>query len=137
MKSARGTVEKPGKSVKAKSTLNREIASSGWGRLRRMLEYKVCRVEVVNPAYTSQRCHQCGHMAEENRRKERFECVSCGYAGNADINAAFNILALGTGAAGQGGAFASVRAGPSGAGLSRDPDDLFMDIQGLLADCCI
>ena len=137
MKSAKGTVEKPGKNVKAKSGLNREIAASGWGRLRWMLEYKAHRLEKVNPAYTSQTCHRCGHVAEENRQKERFKCVSCGYAGNADINAAFNILALGTGAAGQGGAFASVRAGPSGRVLSRDPDDLSMDIQGLLADCCI
>ena len=137
MKSARGTVEKPGKHVKAKSALNRGVAESGWGRLRWMLEYKAHRVEAVDPAYTSQRCHRCGHVAEENRKEERFKCVSCGYAGNADINAAFNILTLGTGATGQGGAFASVRAGPSGTGLSRDPDDLFMDMQGLLADCCI
>lgn len=137
MKSAKGTAEEPGKSVRAKSSLNREIAASGWGRLRWMLDYKAHRVEKVNPAYTSQTCHRCGHVAEENRRKERFECVSCGYAGNADINAAFNVLALGTGAAGQGGAFASVRAGPSGRALSSDPDDLSMDIQGLLADYCI
>lgn len=137
MKSAKGTVEKPGKNVKAKSTLNRGIAESGWGRLRWMLAYKACRVEAVNPAYTSQTCHRCGHVAEASRKGERFKCVSCGYAGNADLNAAFNILALGTGAAGQGGAFASVRAGPSGRVLSSDPGDLSMDIQGLLADCCI
>ncbi len=137
MRSAKGTVEKPGKNVKAKSALNRGIAESGWGRLRFMLEYKAHRVEQVNPAYTSQTCHQCGHVAEANRRQERFKCVSCGYAGNADINAAFNILALGTGAAGQGGAFASVRAGPSGAVRSSDPDDLSMDMQGLLADYCL
>ena len=84
-----------------------------------MLEYKAYRVKAVEPAYTSQRCHRCGHMAKENRLTQaKFKCVSCGYVGNADINAAFNILALGTGAAGQGGAFASVRAGPSGAVLS-------------------
>ena len=136
LKSSKGTVESPGKNVKAKSALNRGIAESGWGRLRWMLEYKAHRVETVNPAYTSQRCHQCRHVAEENRREKRFECVSCGYAGNADINAAFNILALGTGAAGQGGAFAAVRAGPSGAVRSSDPYDLSMDIQGLLADYC-
>ena len=137
MKSAKGTVEKPGKHIKTKSALNRGIAESGWGRLRRMLEYKAHRVEAVNPAYTSQTCHRCGHVAEENRRRERFKCVSCGYEGNADINAAFNILALGTGAAGQGGAFASVRAGPLGVVRSSDPDNLSMDVQGLLADYCI
>ena len=137
MKSAKGTVEQPGKQVKAKSALNREIAASGWGRLRWMLEYKAHKVEAVNPAYTSQRCHRCGHVAEENRIQAKFKCVSCGYVGNADINAAFNILALGTGAAGQGGAFASVRVEPSGLTLSSDPDDLSMDIQSLLADYCV
>ena len=35
-----------------------------------------------------------------------------------NVNAAFDILPLGTGAAGQGRAFTSVRAGPSGADLS-------------------
>ncbi len=138
MKSAKGTVEKPGKHVMAKSALNREIAASGWGRLRWILEYKACRVQAVNPAYTSQRCHRCGHVAKASRLiQAKFECVSCGYVRNADINAAFNILALGTGAAGQGGAFASVRAGPSGATLSSDPGDLSMDIQSLLADYCV
>ncbi len=124
LKSARGTTEKPGRNVRAKSTLNREIATSGWGRLRRMLEYKVYRLELVNPAYTSQTCHKCGHVEKGNRlSQERFKCVSCGYEGNADINAAFNILALGTGATGRGGAFASVRAEPSGMTLSSDPKD--------------
>ena len=32
-----------------------------------------------------------------------FECVACGHGCNADVNAALNILGLGTGAAGRGG----------------------------------
>ena len=137
-KSVKGTMERPGRNVKQKAGLNRAILATGWGILRWMLEYKAHRVVKVAPAYTSQRCHECGQVAKENRPSQaRFKCVSCGYKGNADINAALNILALGTGATGQGGAFASVRAGPSGAELSSDPEDLSMDIQGLLADYCI
>ncbi|HTP29621.1 MAG TPA: hypothetical protein VMK12_28645, partial [Anaeromyxobacteraceae bacterium] len=40
-KSARGTVEKPGRNVRAKSGLNRSILDQGWGELRRQLEYKL------------------------------------------------------------------------------------------------
>ena len=50
----------------------------------------------VNPAYTSQRCSQCGHVSADNRTTQaRFECVACGHADNADTNAAKNILAAG------------------------------------------
>lgn len=46
----------------------------------------------VNPAYTSQRCHACGHTERANRSGERFRCRSCGHTDNADLNAARNIL---------------------------------------------
>ena len=49
------------------------------------------RVIPVNPAYTSQRCFGCGHVAQENRSGERFSCASCGRKDDADINAARNI----------------------------------------------
>src|SRR5690606_22032135 len=46
-----------------------------------------------NPAYSSQTCASCGHVAKENRKSQaEFECVECGHANNADINAAQNIL---------------------------------------------
>ncbi|MXZ80869.1 MAG: transposase [Gammaproteobacteria bacterium] len=102
-KSAQGTVENPGKSVKAKSGLNREILKTGWSGLRRKLAYKMEVVE-VDPKNTSRTCHECGHVDRKNRKTQsRFGCVSCGHSGNADINAALNILALGTRATGQGG----------------------------------
>ncbi len=47
----------------------------------------------VNPAYTSQRCEQCGNVQTENRKGTVFKCVLCGYTTNADLNAARNILA--------------------------------------------
>jgi putative transposase len=40
-KSAKGTVESPGKNVKAKSGLNRSILDQGWGMFREMLAYKL------------------------------------------------------------------------------------------------
>jgi putative transposase len=46
----------------------------------------------VAPQYTSQRCHVCGHTERGNRNREIFICRSCGHNGNADVNAAKNIL---------------------------------------------
>jgi putative transposase len=40
-RSARGTVEEPGRHVRAKAGLNRALADQGFRELRRMLEYKV------------------------------------------------------------------------------------------------
>jgi len=95
MRSARGTVEAPGGNVAAKAGLNRGISRSGWGLLVRRLEDKAPgRVERVNPAYTSQRCSACGHVARENRESQAvFLCTACKFACNADVNAARNIAA--------------------------------------------
>ncbi len=101
-KSAKGTKEKPGRNVKAKAALNRKILASAWGTLELCLNYKM-EVRHVLPAYTSQTCHSCGHVDEKNRNGTDFKCTACGHAGNADVNAALNILAFGNGAAGRGG----------------------------------
>ena len=95
-KSAAGTVDEPGRNVAAKSGLNRAILDQGWYEMRRQLEYKQLwrggEVQVVNPAYTSQKCACC----EENRQSQAvFVCVGCGYETNADINGARYILAAG------------------------------------------
>jgi len=94
-RSARGTAAQPGKNVAAKAGLNREISRSGWGALVRRLEDKAPgRVQKVPPAYTSQRCSACGHVARDNRESHAvFLCTACGYAANADVNAARNIAA--------------------------------------------
>ncbi len=102
-KSAKGTTEKQGKHVKAKSRLNRKILVSCWGVLENCLSYKM-EVRKVRPAYTSQTCHQCGHVSKENRPSQsEFKCTVCGHTDDADVNAALNILAFGNGAAGRGG----------------------------------
>ena len=95
-RSAKGTVEEPGKNVKQKAGLNRGILNTGWGRLERNLDYKAGNVVNVDAAYTSQTCSSCGHVGQENRRTQAtFKCVACGYKANADHNAALNILERG------------------------------------------
>ena len=94
-RSARGTTAEPGRNVGQKAGLNRGILGSSWGLLVRRLQDKALgRVEKVNAAYTSQRCSACGHIAAESRKSQAlFACVACGYACNADVNAARNIAA--------------------------------------------
>lgn len=99
-KSAKGTAERPGRNIRAKSGLNRSILDQGWYEMRRQLEYKQLwrggQVLAIPPAYTSQRCACCGHTAKENRQTQsKFGCQVCGYTENADINGARNILAAG------------------------------------------
>ena len=105
--SAKGTVEAPGKNVKAKAGLNRSILATGWRDLHEKLAYKTACLVAVNPAYTSQTCHACGAVDAASRRSQsKFRCVRCGHQGNADVNAALNVLARGTGASGRRGAWA-------------------------------
>jgi transposase len=94
-RSAKGMADAPGRNVAAKAGLNQGILASGWGLLVRRLEEKAPgRVEKVNPAYTSQRCSACGHVDARSRESQaRFACTACGYACNADLNAARNIAA--------------------------------------------
>ena len=89
--SAKGTMEAPGRNVKAKAGLNREILATGWGDLRRMLEYKAPALIEVDPAYTSQTCAECGVVDARSRRDRKFKCVACGHVDHADRNAARNI----------------------------------------------
>jgi putative transposase len=93
--SARGTAEAPGRNVRQKAGLNRGILASGWGLLVRRLEDKAPgRVEKIYPAYTSQRCSACGHVAAGSRESQAlFCCAACGNTLNADVNAARNIAA--------------------------------------------
>ncbi len=99
-KSAKGSLENPGRNVSAKSGLNKAILDQGWHGFRLMLEYKQRerggKVTLVPPAYTSQACSLCGCVDAANRvSQSKFLCLSCGFECNADLNAAFNILRTG------------------------------------------
>lgn len=77
--------------------LARSIHDVGWGQFLNLLSLKAAdagrRVIGVDPRFTSQRCHACGHTEKANRRSQSvFVCVSCGHEANADHNAAKNVL---------------------------------------------
>ncbi|XVQ07665.1 RNA-guided endonuclease InsQ/TnpB family protein [Spirillospora sp. CA-255316] len=92
-RSAKGTIARPGRNVAAKAGLNRGILAGGWGMLVERLGHKAPgRVYRIDPAGTSQRCSACGVRDREARESQaRFRCRSCGFACNADVNAARNI----------------------------------------------
>ena len=99
-KSAAGTSGQPGRNVNAKSGLNRSILDHGWFEFRRQLEYKQAwrggELLAVPPRNTSRTCPACGHVAAENRPTQaRFACVQCGFAENADLVGAINVLRAG------------------------------------------
>jgi putative transposase len=96
MKSASGTVERPGRNVAQKRGLNRSIHRQGWGELFRQLDYKSAwfgsMLVLAEAAYTSQTCPACGFVAKENRPTQSlFRCLDCGFEHNADIVGAMNI----------------------------------------------
>ena len=99
-KSAAGTVDAPGKNVRAKSGLNKSILDQGWFEFRRQLNYKLAwnggRLIAVPPRNTSRECPACHHIAKDNRQTQaRFVCVQCGFEGNADQVGAINVLSRG------------------------------------------
>jgi putative transposase len=70
-RSASGSLENPGRNVRAKSGLNKSILDQGWFEFRRQLGYKLAwsggTLLVVPPQYTSQTGHQCGSVDKNNR----------------------------------------------------------------------
>jgi putative transposase len=65
-------------------------------QLRQFITYKAAQVGVpvrlVDPRNTSRTCSACGHCEKANRKsQESFLCQRCGFAANADYNAALNI----------------------------------------------
>ena len=82
--------------TRVRKSQRNQRCSWGFRQMRQYLSYKAhllgIPVVMVPPAYTSQQCHACKHIAKENRASQaKFLCVSCRHAENADINAAKNI----------------------------------------------
>lgn len=101
VKSARGTLKAPGKNVAQKSGLNRSITQEAWGRTVTLPAYKTARfggtLHKVPAPGTSQRCSACGITTPGDRESQAvFVCKNpdCGWSGNADHNAARNVLHL-------------------------------------------
>ncbi|WP_438290916.1 RNA-guided endonuclease InsQ/TnpB family protein [Streptomyces sp. HUAS TT7] len=101
VKSAKGTVEEPGRDVAQKSGLNRSISGEAWGRTVIMLTYRTARhggiLHKVPAPNTSRRCSACGFITPGSRESQAvFVCKNpdCGWSGSADWNAARNVLHL-------------------------------------------
>jgi putative transposase len=98
--SAKGTVERPGRNVRAKAGLNRAILAAGWQQFETFLGYKLAAeggiLVTVDPCRTSQTCSCCGATDKKSRESQAvFRCVRCGHTMNADHNAAITILRAG------------------------------------------
>ncbi|MFD4348654.1 RNA-guided endonuclease InsQ/TnpB family protein [Streptomyces coelicoflavus] len=101
LKSARGTVEEPGTNVAQKTGLNRSVSGEAWGSTVTLLTYKTARhggtLHKVPAPGTSRRCSACGITTPGSRESQAvFVCRNpdCGWSGNADHNAARNVLHL-------------------------------------------
>ncbi|WP_245564151.1 RNA-guided endonuclease InsQ/TnpB family protein [Nocardia testacea] len=106
-RSAKGTVDKPGRNVRAKAGLNRAVRDAALGEFRRQLQYKAARagkrVVVIDRWYPSSKtCSNCGHLLSSLTLSVRYwACPDCGTRHDRDINAAKNILAAGRAVAGE------------------------------------
>lgn len=85
----------------SKAGLNKSILDSGWGMFISLIHAKAeCagrQVVAVNPANTSRTCHVCGNVDPDARNGKVYSCTKpdCGWTGDADLNAAHNILRTG------------------------------------------
>ena len=109
-RSAKGTVENPGKNIKQKSGLNRSILDQGWSEFIRQLEYKLAwnggQLIQVNPKNTSRKCPKCNYISAENRKTQSTFCcqqIGCNYTENADYVGSLNIREAGLALLGLGG----------------------------------
>ncbi len=80
-----------------KNNFNRLLSRQQYGKLEKMLIYKLAMVGLPGPflvhaAYTSITCPVCGHSDGSNRPEQaKFICTQCNFKVNADINGAINI----------------------------------------------
>ena len=122
-RSAAGTQQAPGRSVRAKAGLNKAILDQGWFEFRRQLEYKMQwiggQVLAIDPRNTSRTCPECGYVAADNRKTQaEFRCVACGHSAHADVVGALNILARGHRAAACGEDVSRARPARAGSAAS-------------------
>ncbi|MFC4517744.1 MULTISPECIES: RNA-guided endonuclease InsQ/TnpB family protein [Streptomyces] len=79
----------------SRAGLNRSILEVGWGVFLGILAQKAesaARIRIpVDPRNTSRTCPECGHVDDENRDGEKFQCTACGYRDHADRVGAWNV----------------------------------------------
>jgi len=83
----------------AKGRFAKSILDAGWGYFRQRLQSKAENagrtVVLVDPAYTTQDCCQCGHRQKLSLSDRWYSCPECGNSRHRDENAALNVLAAG------------------------------------------
>jgi putative transposase len=87
-----------------KTRMAKSVLDAGWGMLKNQLAYKSeyagRRFEVVDERYTSRACSSCGSLSGPkgvNGLRERvWMCGECGDSHDRDVNAARNIVRLGS-----------------------------------------
>ena len=88
----------------AKTRMAKSVYDAGWGMLKTFLQYKGQQagrnVKVINEAYTSRACSNCGSLSGPKGLRQLsvrdWKCVDCGAAHDRDVNASLNILRLGS-----------------------------------------
>lgn len=79
--------------------LAKSILDAAWSGFTSLMSVKAewaGRIfKAVNPAYTSQDCHKCGHRQKISLDIRTYRCSCCGLVMCRDLNAALNILRLG------------------------------------------
>jgi putative transposase len=97
-RSAAGTQDNPGRMVKQKAGLNREILSAGLSMAHNMLAYKAVeagtRLHVSNTRQLkpSQRCATCWGIVPKTLAQRMHVCTHCGHTAQRDQNAASVVL---------------------------------------------
>lgn len=97
-RSAKGTKDKPGRRVKQKAGLNREILSAGFSMAHQMLAYKAVeagtRLHLSNTRQLkpSQRCSSCWEVVPKTLAQRVHECPHCGLKMPRDQNSAKVVL---------------------------------------------
>lgn len=66
-----------------------------FSRINQLCELNGVHFLMIDPAWTSQTCNDCGFVHKLSRNGEIFKCRDCGYTTDADYNASLNILNLG------------------------------------------
>jgi len=84
------------KRIKYGKRMNSRLHRWAWAQLQNMIIYKAeafgIKIEIVNPAYTSQTCSVCNAIGK--RIKHKFSCPKCDFLAHADCNASLNIAKI-------------------------------------------
>jgi putative transposase len=92
--------DEPERTRKEKRALKRSISDVAWGQMVRAAQNKAVdagsSVVLINPCNTSQICSRCGKLVYKELKDRVHLCPFCGLSMDRDLNAAINILRLGT-----------------------------------------